>query len=329
MNGQMHPKANSQVSIDVSSRLHLTLIGMNADGYRINGGIGFCVNTPKARVHVSEAKEFSVTDERRWPLQAIEQSRLAHTIRNSTRLPVSVRIAGDMPSHFGFGSATGIRLAALEAVGLLAGASTDKHLLIKLSGRGGTSGIGISTYFDGGLVFDVGVRNKGSTLLPSSVIEKRRLSPLELVHFPMPFWKVGICIPTNILQKSEEEEIEFFKSACHLANSEVNETLYHVVYGLLASAKEGDFDTFCSAVKAVQKCKWKSMERSLYGEKLASLEQAIYRAGASAVGMSSLGPGLFYLCENVELVTSRLATLLQNEIWLTSDCCNHGRIIVP
>ena len=42
-------------------------------------------------------------------------------------------------------------LATIEAIAAVTGKRTDRVGLIRASGRGGTSGIGVTTYFDGGL----------------------------------------------------------------------------------------------------------------------------------------------------------------------------------
>lgn len=45
-------------------RIHITLIGMNDDGYRINGGIGFSIKDPQIDCLFGEANVFSINDQR-------------------------------------------------------------------------------------------------------------------------------------------------------------------------------------------------------------------------------------------------------------------------
>jgi len=236
----------------VRPRLHLTLIGMNAAGYRRNGGIGFSISEPTATISASPSSTPSIQDIRRWPLQGTEISNLSKALERLGLPPVNLKISGDMPSHCGFGSATAIRLASVEALGLLYSKPLERHELVRVSGRGGTSGIGVSTYFEGGLVFDVGVCS-GIDFAPSSLIESIRSAPLVLSRFPMPNWKIGICIPTTLTPQSFDEEAAFFKRVCPLPDAAVNETLYHVIYGLVAGARELQFSTFCKATRAIQK----------------------------------------------------------------------------
>jgi beta-ribofuranosylaminobenzene 5'-phosphate synthase len=240
-------------------------------------------------------------------------------------LPVRIQISGQMPSHYGFGSATAIRLATLEAIAAVAGKSVDRADIVRASARGGTSGIGVTTYFDGGLVFDVGVKASQLASLPSSSVEGARASPLIITRFDMSKWKIGICIPLDIKPQTEKQEIAFFKRSCPIPAAATNEILYHVVYGAIASAREHDFDGFCAAINAIQRCNWKGLERKLYGEQLYSLEKTIYALGARAVGMSSLGPGLFFLAENIGTIISRLKRELPQHLWFISFCHNSGR----
>lgn len=314
--------------IAVRPRLHVTLIGMDGVGWRHNGGIGFCVGEPHLQVRVSTATTFSLHDNRRHPLQDIEQTRLAKVAHGFARSPVRIEICGDLPSHYGFGSSTAIRLGTLEAIAHVLRKDMGRTQLLQKSGRGGTSGIGITTYFDGGLVFDVGIKDTRSPPLPSSVMEGLHRCPLVVKQLQMPDWRVGLCIPFGIRPQTEEEEVAFFKRACPITASASHETLYHVVYGLLASAQEHDFVGFCNAIKAIQRCPWKQMERALYGEPLLQVETSIYDAGAAAVGMSSLGPGLFFFANDVDTVAESLRTAQPHHTWRVGLCHNFGRLLL-
>jgi beta-ribofuranosylaminobenzene 5'-phosphate synthase len=329
MNGKKPLTHSQNCAITVSPRLHITLIGMNSDGYRQNGGIGFCVSKPQAKVHVSIASSFSLRDSRQCPLQAAEHSLLTKIAQDFAGSPVQIEISGEMPSHYGFGSSTSIRLATLEAIATVMGKTLDRSALIKASRRGGTSGIGITTYFDGGLVFDVGVKKDVChELLPSSALEGTRPPPLIVAQIKMPAWKIGLCIPYNIPPQTEEQELAFFKRVCPTPAVAINETLYHVVYGAVASASEHDFDGFCNALSAIQNCTWKRLERELYGQQLVSLERKIYDSGARAVGMSSLGPGLFFLADDVDVVITGLKAALPEHSWMAGVCDNTGRNVI-
>jgi beta-ribofuranosylaminobenzene 5'-phosphate synthase len=188
-------------------------------------------------------------------------------------------------------------------------AEYSEQEIIEASGRGGVSGIGIRTYFGGGYVFDIG-RAGHRGFAPSSALEQVGQSlPLLCTHTAMPDWEIGICVP-DIKPKSETEEKAFFSATCPIKDEESHEALYHVVYGVTGSILEGNLSTFAQAIRAIQNCRWKHEERSLYGERLIEVEKILYACGADAVGMSSLGPTLYFVGENVaktlEEATKRL-----------------------
>jgi beta-ribofuranosylaminobenzene 5'-phosphate synthase len=189
---------NKTLSIKVFPRIHLGLLSMSGEGYRFNGGIGFAISAPCAVVTFSPSKVFSLKDQRDKPFSESELTRIASCLTMGlgqfrvNKIPLSISISGPMPSHCGFGSATSIRLACLEGVFLKLNIPVERKKLIELSGRGGTSGIGINTYFRGGLVLDLGRR--GGSLSPSSALETMPQDPLTLCKVSMPLWRVGTCL---------------------------------------------------------------------------------------------------------------------------------------
>jgi beta-ribofuranosylaminobenzene 5'-phosphate synthase len=313
-------------------RIHMTLIGMNSSGYRINGGVGFALKNPSIKAIVNPASEFSFLDERSNPLQNSEVKRLRKVIDEVFRLEkfkrnVSVVLSGEIKTHSGFGSGTLIRLMCLEGLFLLNKRKYTAQKLVALSKRGGTSGIGIRTYFHGGLVLDIG--HKKGAVVPSSVAERDTRYSLLLASSPMPNWKIGICMPHYINSLSGKKERTFFKKVLPVANSAVNKTLYHSVYGIFGAVKENDKDGFHKAVNEIQKCTWKKSERKLYGKPLKRLEKVLFESGAKCVGMTSLGPILYFLADDVNSVIKKAEAILKNKpcTFIVTEPTNRGRNI--
>ncbi len=96
------------------------------------------------------------------------------------------------------------------------------------------------------------------------------------------------------------EKINFFKQTCPIEKDKVGSILYESVYGALSAIYERDFDVFCSSIKKIQSTKWKMEERHLYGGAIELIETEIYNSGAKCVGMSSLGPGLYFLADKID-----------------------------
>jgi beta-ribofuranosylaminobenzene 5'-phosphate synthase len=313
-------------------RLHITLIGMNQGGYRINGGIGFTIEQPNLRLKITQSPDFQVLDTRERPLSEDGIHRLVSTIENvmalyKFRSNIKIEISGDVKTHFGFGTGTAIRLASLEGLFIVNNQEYTPTLLRKLSGRGGTSGIGIHTYFHGGLVFDLGHRPNLQRFKPSGFVEDLKETPLLLQQFEMPEWNIGICIPQDTKPKSELEEKKLFETTCPIPTEEAYKTLYHVTFGLCSAVLENDMDTFCKALISIQSCAWKLAERGLYGTELLDIEKALYQSGVSAVGLSSLGPCLYFFGREIEKIKSSMQKKRMRCELLITRPINNGRLI--
>jgi beta-ribofuranosylaminobenzene 5'-phosphate synthase len=320
-----------KLAISIHSRLHITLLAMHSGKYRINGGIGFAIDRPECVITFTVGPVWTIEDSRDDPLSVVESERLLMVLREEQvrcgfGSALAISIGGEMRTHYGFGSGTAIRLACLEALHRLNGCLPVSHELVAASGRGGTSGIGIHTYFSGGYVFDLGRPAKSEFHAPSHQIPVS-CSPLVFDQLPMPEWEIGVCIPLDILHKTEAEERAFFERTCPLPAEDVYITVYHAVFGICAAIREADRAAFCHALKAIQDCAWKKAERLEYGGGLEAIEQALYVCGAEAVGMSSLGPSLFFLADDVSDVVRRMNLSGNRVDCFVSRPVNHGRIL--
>ncbi|MGD1046597.1 MAG: beta-ribofuranosylaminobenzene 5'-phosphate synthase family protein [Bacteroidota bacterium] len=319
-----------QIEIISHPRLHLTLIGMNRGGYRINGGIGFAIADPFLHVVAGLHEKIEIEDRRDKPLPELELRRVKDKLEEvcgyyDLKKKVSIKITGGIPSHTGFGSSTAIRLSSIEALLEINNVKISNDQIISISGRGGTSGIGVHTYFDGGILLDVGRKSDSSKLAPSSAHETIKGLPLPIYSAKMPLWEIGICIPLDISTLTEKEELKFFERTCPIDNYEVYKTLYHVVYGLVAAIEENDKLSFCSAIKSIQEFQWKKSERGEYGERLSHYENIIYESKAQVVGMSSLGPALFFLAEDVSKVIYEAKKKCPKVLFFMTLPSNEGR----
>lgn len=327
----MQQKSANKLIITTYSRLHLTLLAMHSGEYRMNGGIGFGIKQPNCHLSFSPSERFEINDQRLETLTIEEHQRLLKLLRDeqvrySFESGLNILIKGSMLTHSGFGSGTAIALSSLEALHLLNCRTPSEAELINASGRGGTSGVGINTYFNGGCVFDLGKPINGNYHVPSNLVTEI-YQPLLLSQTVMPDWDIGICIPQSLSVKTQAEEKDFFERVCPISASSAYEAIYHSLFGLFAAIKENNKSLFCKALKAVQDCAWKKAERSEYGELLVSIENALYINGASAVGMSSLGPSLFFLADDIELINSKMRAMFPDCELLTTQVVNHGRTI--
>ena len=317
--------------ITIPPRLHLTLISMHANGYRQNGGIGFAINSPNTQLQIEKSCTFEIEDHRSSGLSKQEKDRLISTLKElyasrNFKKACRITISGDAPTHMGFGSGTAVRLGAIEGLFLINEYRYTQEEIVFASKRGGVSGIGVETYFNGGFVFDLGRADKSAFAPSSAMEESKRSLPLTCKKLAMPSWKIGICIP-NIKPKTEADEKNFFQKTCPIEKEESYIALYHSTYGVLASIMENDIEVFAEAIKQIQACKWKYSERSLYGEALVRIEEYIYKNGALAVGMTSLGPSLYFVSKDVDSLIQKASIEMPECLWIAADVNNTGRII--
>lgn len=267
---------------------------MHAGGPRRNGGLGFATNGPSITVAVSPSADLEITDGRAKPSAAIELKALKDHLRTTLQQlkldgGAKIEIDGDMRTHQGLGSGTAIRLACIEGLALLSGRMISRAEIVALSHRGGTSGIGVNTYFDGGFVLDSGVQNQENEFVPSSYAQGPK-KPLSLVQLSMPDWPMLLCIPNKCRPKTQEEELEFFRRTAPLSASSSYEAAYYATFGLASAILETDYDAFCAALNKMQNVEWKRAEREEHGVELRVVDEALRRSGADCVALSSLGP---------------------------------------
>lgn len=320
------------MKIYVKPRIHIGLISMHDGGYRKNGGIGFAIEEPKGALEFSASDCFSFRDNRQKSLGESEQHQLLSVLSKTHELlnldkRIAIEFSGDFLTHAGMGSGSALRLGCLEALLLINGKELEQEILVSLSKRGGASGIGIQTYFSGQLVFDLGVKSGDGKFAPSSQIYTLR-KPLLLDAVDFPDWTIGLCIPKSIPSKSQAEEIEFFEKSSPIKPPQSYETLFHSLFGAYASVKDKDIETFSQSIKELQNCEWKRLERSLYDNELFELESRLYEYGAMCVGMSSLGPLLYFLAPEHEYAKIQAKMNKADCTIFLTKASNSGREIV-
>ena len=307
---------------------------MNNGGYRLNGGVGFSIASPTLDISFELADSIVIVDKRDYGFTQDELDRLKNHLGSvvaKEKFITGLRCViydSMVQSHVGLGSNSMIYLSCVEAMLILNHRDYTDQDVIGLSGRGGTSGIGINTYFKGGFIFDTGIPNYGHrTLAPSSAfIAEAGCKPLLLKRLVLPEWELGICIPP-INNKTEEEETVFFQKNCPIKKDDVEKILYEAMYGITSSLMEKDIETFCKSVDAMQQTKWKSLERGLYGEELVTIDSFIRTAGAECVGMSSLGPLLYFMGNDIDAIIDKIKHEMPQCLCFKTTFNNSGRII--
>jgi beta-ribofuranosylaminobenzene 5'-phosphate synthase len=296
--------------LEVPSRLHVSLIDMSRGGYRRHGGIGFAI-TEGYRCEAARASKTLVVDCRsaspsNQRQRQILESKLQAVSTSLSLGAIKFIIRSGFDAHGGFGSGTALTLAAVEALHVLNEIQYTEEMIVTASGRGGVSGLGVRTYFSGGLWTDVGVpNNKLSPFLSSDQISSVNRQSTALMRFSMPDWAVGICLPLAETSTSREVENQFFANFSGANEGEVESLVYQIFMGIIPAVVENDHSTFSVALDRIQQTYWKAAERSLHTSNHA-VEQRLRATGVIGIGMSSVGPGIFFLDPSAEHVSAVL-----------------------
>ena len=325
-------KSDSTISICAYPRLHICLLDLSGKGYRRNGGVGFAVDAPSLKLKFSTSQYTDISVLTNFGFTEPEIVKLSSRLQKiSTDLELGTGISiidcGEIARHTGFGSGTAITLSCVEALLVANNHPIDKATLQQLSGRGGVSGIGINTYFDGGLVFDAGRVEDGQPFMPSGVIDTKFQLPVSLVSMLMPSWQIGILTSADVQPLSSQAECQVFESVCPLSPQDVHEAVYHATFGVVSSALSHDFSTFCVAINTLQQCIWKRSEIAAFGDVITKTMSKLRDLGCDAVGLTSLGPSLYFLAKDFDQVCSRIRIAFPDARLIQTQPRNQGREI--
>jgi len=296
---------------------------------RKNGGIGFSIQNMGAQATFSISQENNVTIGRKK--EKCKKSIEIEIILNKTcKLMnlskfVEIHVINLPDFHSGLGSGTSLTLACIEGLLIINEVTYKDRDIINLSNRGGTSGIGIQTYFTGGFILDAGVNSDNTRHLPSSYAENISHHPSVIHRSPMPAWKIGVVIPEASSRIDGEIEMNFFNRVCPIQKNEAFEACYLSVFGITAAIIDNDYNSFVKSISRIQKTRWKSEEINEHCLASQQIEYLLH-LGADCVGMSSVGPALYFFSKNLSEVKSNFIDRYGG-YGFVSDMNNTGRTI--
>ncbi len=267
--------------IRTGSRLHFGLIDTAAPF----GGVGVMVEQPATEVVVCPDSEFRCDDPSASRVRQIA-GRVARQAGLANLPACRVEIAARPPAHHGLGSGTQLAMATAEALCRFVGHDVDAtELACHIAGRGERSAVGIHGYFQGGLIYESS-ENKGEL---NSICER--------VELPG-WWCVAIFRPRRSipLVAGDTERAHF--SQLPAADRQQRRKLQQILSDqLLPAAASGDFDRFAESVGRFNHSSgllFESIQGGPYnGSAVSSLVQTLLDRGATGVGQSSWGPGVF------------------------------------
>ncbi len=325
----------TMVVIDAPSRLHLGLLDMNGALGRIDGGMGLALDEPRLVVSARRSDTFLAeggdADARERVLAA------AASVSGSLNLPGAAEftIQAQFPGHAGLGRGTQLALSAACALCRLYGQEWTARDLARMTGRGGTSGIGTASFGAGGFIIDgghsFGANLDKTAFLPSSA--SRGVRPPEVIlrrDFPEA-WKILLVIPDIPPWASGGAERDLFLRYCPVPLEEVRELCHLAMVSLLPGLAEEDLDLFGSAINRMQELGFKRVENQLQPSRVADLMVAMRNAGAAGAGLSSFGPAVYAIGEgrmhDVESAAREIIPSLGGGRVLLTRARNSGAVV--
>ena len=297
------------VYITTPSRLHFSLIDLNGELGRIDGGIGVAIAQPNWITRLEKTSKWSVPNEAKKIIHALQKK---ISIKNG----YTINFESRLPTHVGLGSQTQLALALAHGISILEGRAYTIPDLAQLVGRGGTSGIGLAAYEHGGFILDGGhsIKNK-SEFLPSHFSTANPAVLIQRIRVPDD-WYFVIAIPTVGQGKYGAEEVKIFKEYCPIPSSEVEKVSRLILMQILPAMIEKDIDYFGDGLNKLQCIGFKRIENQLQHKFINELQHFFLESGAKGIGLSSFGPASFAVIKTLsnakKLVKKTKEFLIEN-----------------
>lgn len=310
------------LKITTPSRLHMTLIDLNASRGRVDGSIGLTLNNPVISITAKKSDILEVTGSS----EHAQRMKTSATALLPEHSGIHINIEKDYPSHIGMGSGTQAALAAGMAVNMLYDLGLNIYEIAVKVGRGGTSGIGVAAFEKGGFIMDGGHKfSEKKAFLPSAA---SRLPPAPvLLRKDFPDWDIVIAIPQ---QKGAHmmNEVNIFQTECPVPLREVEQLSHIILMQLLPALFEEDMEAFGRSINTIQELGFKKREVGL--QPVSKVLMKIFREeGAYGAGMSSFGPTVYAFGEDAEELRKIARDFLGNkgQVFITKPR-NKGAMII-
>jgi len=281
------------IKITTPSRLHITLIDMNGEIGRVDGGAGLTLSSPNVKVTAAEADEIRIEG----PQGFADRMRKAAEALLPEGKGVKIDVKELIPPHVGFGSGTQAALAAAAAVNELYGLGKSVRELAFAVKRGGTSGIGVTAFEKGGFIVDGGHRFKDKGAFMPSAASRVPPGPV-LFRGDFPDWDIVIAVP-NEKGMHDQQEIDVFQEFCPLPIEEVREVAHMVLMKMMPAVIEGDIESFGAAVNHVQTVGFNKRESLIWPGFVKDIA-SFMRSRSYGAGVSSFGPVVYAFVDNRE-----------------------------
>lgn len=317
--------ASGYVRIRVPSRVHFGLTAMTMSSSRRYGGAGLSLWRPHSEVTVRRA---AGTAGRFTGLPREQAARITDRLRETGLAAVDIDVTSSVAAHVGLGSGTGLALACLEGAARALGVDESEPALVHASRRGGASGVGVNTYFRGGLVGDVGHLQPASrSFLPSSCGRPASRPALAFrLEWPAR-WPILVGIDPVSRGLSGPAEADFFDEHTPLPRWECAEIAMALFFELPAAVADQDFAGLRHALCRSRSAGFKAREIAIQPS-AGALLSALDRCDAVACTMSSFGPAVFAACAH-DAIADDVRRVMADHGFdvIEGEACSLGRLL--
>lgn len=306
MKGETNTTIN-RIQITTPARLHFSLIDLNGQLGRIDGGFGLAITEPKFEIVAERSTEIHV-ESADYHERA---SAILAQLQKTYQFPgINLKFISEIPTHSGFGSGTQLSLGIAAAVNVLYNLKLSVLELANAVGRGGTSGIGVAAFDTGGFIVDGGHRypEQKSSFLPSSVADDISPPPILFRH-TFPNWPLLIVLP-NCSRIYGNAELELFRTLCPQPASVAPKLSHLLLFQILPAILENDMHSFGKALNEIQTFGWKKVEIDAQGAELQQTLEFLQSNGALGAGVSSWGPAICAVSEEIDTLKRKTETFL-------------------
>ncbi|MBC8230819.1 beta-ribofuranosylaminobenzene 5'-phosphate synthase [bacterium] len=310
-----------KVIVTTPSRLHFALIDLNGSLGRVDGGIGLSLASPCFQIIATPSTNVQIVGSKSKPFLSRAEE-IINILKSKYNFNgIRIEIAQSIPAHTGLGSGTQLSLGIASAICALYDINLNIEEIALLVGRGGTSGIGVAAFHHGGFIVDGGHRfpAQKSSFLPSSASANVAPPPV-LFRQDFPDWPVLIVIPKgqppapfvkgDCKHISGAEEVRLFTTLCPMPHTTAQQLSHLVLMKLLPALVENDLISFGEAINCIQEIGWKKIEVEAQGPVIQNTMDFLRNNGAVGVGLSSWGPALYALGEDLELLQEKTTNFL-------------------
>lgn len=291
-----------KIYVEASSRIHMGLIDMGRCLPYAYGGIGISLAQPRTLVTAEPAAETSAAGLDRVGTRTAEAivALLGRLEKFQPSQPIRVTVVETVEQHVGLGSTTALMLSVVEAYLIASRVNLSITERQRLTGRGGASGVGINTFYTGGVVRDCGrAWSQVETFAPSRDSQPLAVPAVqELIPFPSE-WSIMLLRPKGSTV-SGNIETSFFRENTPIPCNEVHLVSEAVDDFIVPALKSQDFEKLRMGTIKLSLSGFKMREIANQPANVKTLLEKLQSHASIASGMSSFGPTLYAIFSSID-----------------------------